>query len=457
LGGGAAPGVGDGRRRADASVARCAQAPAMSWGLPREAEVPAAESGPGPGDDLERLSNPCVTEAEAEDLETCCVCLDSLSCEAITPLLASEGPALQPACCRHFCHLRCAMRLRPQRCPVCRLPFQSLRRVTRAGLLRMTAAELQVSLRRLYGVANTTSALGLVVAAFPIPAATAARRFEQLGAYPLSEEGLAKVLRHLSKYSSSDAVPRPLSYYQGEDVDSYDRATVARRKIRRIALRLCGALGGACHGMAVGGVAGVICGGALRRPPRIDDVVEMSRLGRMGFRIRHTQEAPGARFHWVDLLDHLLDSLHRLAPWHIFGSAFLAAVLAIVVACLTVLLLKCFIATGRATALLGRMAHRALWVWMVASLGAGATDEEVGRWVWRYCVSVCTVVGALLGSAHAVAVVDSSGSRFAGAFWRAATGSFSSGVRAGCRLWVSRRRRLEAERFGDGSLSLMQD
>lgn len=392
-----------------------------------------------------KVQAPPLPVEVAGTLEACCICLDPLSSEPVTPLLASEGWALQPASCRHYCHLRCAMRLRPRRCPVCRVGFSQLRRVTREGLLTMTAAELRRALARLHGRATATVAIDLLSAVFPIPPAKAAEWFSSLSgvaayedSFVLQEEGLAKVLHHLC-FVSPGAPARSLAFYTGaEGRPGRGLGIAARRRLQRCALRLCGAAGGACHGLLVGVALGLLGGLLLRRPPRCWP---------------HEPPRPTGTarscLHGLDLVGPFLE---YLAPWHIFGSAFFAAVLAVVVGLLSVVMVKLLVAAGRKAAVLGRMAHRALWIWAVAFLGAGASEEEVGRLLWSCSACAGAAFGALCGLAHAAAVLDTPRSRLSGGFWRAALSSFWAGARVGCRLCTGRRRRAHSERLGDGSL-----
>eukprot|EP01051_Picozoa_sp_SAG22_P026983 SAG22_NODE_8806_length_628_cov_1.489603_1_plen_99_part_10 len=87
------------------------------------AEFAAAAEAPPPP--------PPPEAADGEDLEICCVCLDSLSSAPVVALLAAPPPnsiGLSPGrrSCNHFFHEGCAARLQPQRCPMCREPFGAL-------------------------------------------------------------------------------------------------------------------------------------------------------------------------------------------------------------------------------------------------------------------------------------------------------------------------------------------
>ena len=54
------------------------------------------------------------------ELETCCICLDSLGSSPVVALLGGQRR------CAHLFHAHCAERLSPQLCPLCREPFATL-------------------------------------------------------------------------------------------------------------------------------------------------------------------------------------------------------------------------------------------------------------------------------------------------------------------------------------------
>jgi len=408
--------------------------------------------------------SPCVAET-SDALETCSICLGPLPSEDVTPMLAYAGGQLQPASCRHYCHLRCALRLCPQRCPVCRITFVQLRRVTRAGMLGMTAAEVCAALSRLHGRVSVTAAANLLAAVFPITASTAFELVEKFvdtfpgrpdgfGGPAIQEEAMSHILHYLSLHSPG-AVVRPLSFYAGGCFvpgGLRGRALVLRR-LRRCLLRFCAGLGGACHGLCVGLGVGALAGLMMRRPPRLPEEVKFA--------------SPGPRMiQWSQILGHLADSL---APWHIFGSAVFAVALAIAVGCVSMLLARALIAATRALMILSRLVHQSLWIWAARSLAEDAHDDEIGLRLWYSCIVAGAVSSAFCGFVGAAASVDPAlhGAGASGdTFWPAAIHCFRAGTRSYWplptrlrrRRWRLRRRSGglldsgEADSFGDGSL-----
>jgi len=71
-----------------------------------------------------RVGSSMEDACSTDDLEECCVCLDSLSSAPVAALLKARGTSERA--CPHFVHSDCAERLWPLRCPLCRATFATL-------------------------------------------------------------------------------------------------------------------------------------------------------------------------------------------------------------------------------------------------------------------------------------------------------------------------------------------
>eukprot|EP00928_Gymnodinium_smaydae_P024920 TRINITY_DN20012_c0_g1_i1.p1 TRINITY_DN20012_c0_g1~~TRINITY_DN20012_c0_g1_i1.p1 ORF type:complete len:450 (-),score=37.46 TRINITY_DN20012_c0_g1_i1:260-1609(-) len=362
-----------------------------------------------------------VAEENSGLLETCCVCLEPLCTDAVTPLLAATGWAPEKVCCRHYCHFRCALRLQPQRCPVCRVAFDSLRRITREGFSSMTAAEVLAALESLHGAGRAaTAALELVAAVYPITKTEAAECFAlagiQVGKYndqfdlqfdsergdSLAAESLARVMHHLNCcYASKPCCPRPLAYYT-----RISRASQARR--RRLWRRFVAVnvgMGGAFCGLLVGAILGGILGFFFRNPAGCLDAKAAGRLGSNSVDVVGQFECTTS-MRWVHVANRFVDSL---SPSPVFTTAVFAVALAAAIGCGFILLVVLVAGTGRVAAFAIKPLHRLLWFWTAASLGVGITDAEVGRRLWLYITVTAAFLGALCGSSHAVFMLHRAG------------------------------------------------
>jgi hypothetical protein len=111
-------------------------------------------------------------DAEAEELEICCVCLDSLSSAPVVALMGME----EQRACAHFVHENCAERLSPQRCPMCREEFDKLSGpISGTNLGRIGAARVILGAQRLLGLpeqesdtVSTRAVIELLSATFPV-------------------------------------------------------------------------------------------------------------------------------------------------------------------------------------------------------------------------------------------------------------------------------------------------
>lgn len=224
--------------------------------------------------------------AGGEELEVCCVCLDSLSAAPVAALL--DGGAACRARCPHFLHAGCAERLWPTRCPLCRAPFAALsapisgRRLQGAG-----ASEVLAGLRRLAGRAPEAAApepvtvpahsvVQLLAAILPVTRdSLLALVFEQLAQRgggqeaELGEEDLARLLRQLGLQGAASATPvrggppSPAALPKG-----YSLSTRVSRRLKRLLLQLAGAAGASIHAACCGVLLGMLVG-SLAALPRI--------------------------------------------------------------------------------------------------------------------------------------------------------------------------------------------
>ncbi|CAE7570551.1 UPF1 [Symbiodinium sp. CCMP2456] len=216
-------------------------------------------------------------QSESEELEVCCICLDSLCTRPVVVMLKPGGQSL---CCPHYLHAECAERLRPRRCPICRSRFGSLSiPMAREMLQDMAPARIMTGLRFLAGSEQGETveseatvpvrvAIPLLSALLPLRQATLAAyveqevlRGDQTG---LGPDGLKKVLRRVGLGQGG----RPSGGAAGGlQAEGYSLALRLSRRLRRLALKFAGATGAALHLGAVGMLCGMLVGclGALPR------------------------------------------------------------------------------------------------------------------------------------------------------------------------------------------------
>eukprot|EP00927_Polykrikos_kofoidii_P074224 TRINITY_DN70201_c0_g1_i1.p1 TRINITY_DN70201_c0_g1~~TRINITY_DN70201_c0_g1_i1.p1 ORF type:complete len:330 (+),score=36.51 TRINITY_DN70201_c0_g1_i1:73-1062(+) len=221
------------------------------------------------------------------DLETCCVCLDSLSSAPVSVLLRSTLGGSERSC-PHYVHLRCADILYPRRCPLCRVPFACLSEaVDVRRLAQVGAAELVHCLRRLSGwpranssqtqslvsvqgtsaTAPTRAVVELLVATLPVPEVKVVEAIQLCGSEApigeIHEEGLTRILeffnvRHTGSPGNIASLP-PL-------ISQYPWATWLSRRLNWAILKMTGALGSSIFFSGCGMAVGVACGGVVAVP-----------------------------------------------------------------------------------------------------------------------------------------------------------------------------------------------
>lgn len=237
---------------------------------------------------------------EREELEACCVCLDSLCSAPVTTFLAPSEcgrlpePECARRCCTHYLHADCAKKLRPPQCPLCRSRCAALSSpVDRASFSAIGAAGIIASLAQLedshsrseVGVRSVLELLSATLEA-PENMLQVVLHQEARGAgigdgLVIDAQGLTRALTSLGVLSSATQGPLPLP---GGDVEllkvsgEQDVAvphgicssttallTRVRRRLRWLALKASLATGasflfggcGTCVGIFVGGLGAV--------------------------------------------------------------------------------------------------------------------------------------------------------------------------------------------------------
>eukprot|EP00929_Paragymnodinium_shiwhaense_P048210 TRINITY_DN24407_c0_g1_i1.p1 TRINITY_DN24407_c0_g1~~TRINITY_DN24407_c0_g1_i1.p1 ORF type:complete len:351 (+),score=50.45 TRINITY_DN24407_c0_g1_i1:72-1124(+) len=221
----------------------------------------------------------------AGELESCCVCLDSLSASPVTILCNSVARRV----CSHYVHMHCARLLRPSRCPLCRENFTHMSEPIDAGVFHdFSAYEVASSLAK--AEASSASAAGASSAGAPTPATSATTQsvFELLLAtLPIPERSLASNFALLglevgtAQMSSTDI--QHLLSILGVTGDktlplgavgavgrgrqcSYSFKTRIVRRIRWALLKLTAAAGTSIYCSGCGMAVGIVIGGVVAIP-----------------------------------------------------------------------------------------------------------------------------------------------------------------------------------------------
>jgi len=208
---------------------------------------------------------------EDEDLEECCVCLDSLSSAPVCALLKSRSGTRRS--CRHFIHADCAKRIDPARCPLCRTPFFSLSLAMDRESLRLHGSKGIVTVCKNLDAeyvrhVRCSTLVQLLAAIFPIRQSVL-ETFVLASAGGSSKVGSAEVARVLRRCGWADKLlgeGRVNKDLVADSAYGYGFHILARRSIRSAALRLAGALGTSIFC----GILGTSCGifaGALASVP----------------------------------------------------------------------------------------------------------------------------------------------------------------------------------------------
>eukprot|EP00933_Yihiella_yeosuensis_P016657 TRINITY_DN14137_c1_g2_i2.p1 TRINITY_DN14137_c1_g2~~TRINITY_DN14137_c1_g2_i2.p1 ORF type:complete len:382 (-),score=48.80 TRINITY_DN14137_c1_g2_i2:100-1164(-) len=225
---------------------------------------------------------------DSDELETCCVCLDSLSSAPVSMLLEDSPNAHlgQPVVrtCSHYIHTECAEKLRPSKCPLCRASFSLLSEpVDRQRLSQLKPEDLLIGLGKLspsaYSPSSPSSAppyeeltvptrsvLELLAATLPVPEDALQHDLEaaQAEAVPgqISVLGLTRALRRLGIECTS-----PQRHGQfSRPVIRYSWTRRVGRRLQWLALKAAGAAGAGFLWGAAGIFSGVLVGGLCAVP-----------------------------------------------------------------------------------------------------------------------------------------------------------------------------------------------
>eukprot|EP01062_Namystynia_karyoxenos_P063068 TRINITY_DN55891_c0_g1_i1.p2 TRINITY_DN55891_c0_g1~~TRINITY_DN55891_c0_g1_i1.p2 ORF type:complete len:353 (+),score=72.26 TRINITY_DN55891_c0_g1_i1:72-1130(+) len=208
-----------------------------------------------------------------EETEECPICLDSLAADdaaAFIQLTRKERS------CAHHCHLSCAQRLQPEKCPLCRQSFARLMPLRRAVFDATDAGRMYSALSRLFGAPPAgplcSDVERVLVAVYPLSRERLHQRIARdLGGSPragqvsLDRAAFASALAIArAACQRREVEPPPASGGTFAVQDPAEREVAlslfvrARLRLRSYALRLIGALGGCIHGFCIGTVGGAV-------------------------------------------------------------------------------------------------------------------------------------------------------------------------------------------------------
>mmetsp|Transcript_101936 Transcript_101936/g.287699 ORF Transcript_101936/g.287699 Transcript_101936/m.287699 type:complete len:321 (-) Transcript_101936:187-1149(-) len=220
-----------------------------------------------------------AVEPDDESLETCCVCLDSLSSAPVVVLLNHCDAKLARRACPHYLHSSCSELLYPQRCPLCRAAFVSLSEPIDVCRLRRTSPELIVStLQRVTGALPlrpptipTRTVVELLAAVQPMPeSALRAAALDGLGVdtldVALREEDVSRLLEDVGIRPSRGVTSADGA--MGSLKPGYSLATRLFRRLNWAMLKMSGALGASLFCGGCGMCAGVVAGGLVAVPQK---------------------------------------------------------------------------------------------------------------------------------------------------------------------------------------------
>lgn len=220
---------------------------------------------------------------ESEELEVCCICLDSLCAQPVAALLSLESDTTSS--CLHYMHAACAERLRPRRCPICRSAFDALSTpISKETLQEMNPSDIVAGLCVLsghHGRAGTVPprvAVPLLAALLPLRQTTVQKWVEKelVNSEVLNTKAVEQLLRRAG-------LGRGNARSEGTSASTtYTAQLRIFRRSRWLALKLMGATGAALHLGCCGMAAGVLlgCFGALpnlrlRFVRRTDDLADL--------------------------------------------------------------------------------------------------------------------------------------------------------------------------------------
>ena len=212
--------------------------------------------------------------------ECCCVCLDSLSSAPVVCLLKSSHSKVR--ICRHFIHSRCAKRLRPRKCPLCRQNFGTLSaEMSKDDFSKYSMQEIMRGLcemddEKQVKSVRTDTLLELLAAVCPVNKVDLERASEKRER--LTEDQVLNLLKMCDIIPRCDEKKNRSVLVTIRRFKSYDTKTILRRFFRSALLRLAGAVGTSICSSLFGGAAGVSLGALVSIPP--ESVLEIDISGR---------------------------------------------------------------------------------------------------------------------------------------------------------------------------------
>ena len=222
-----------------------------------------------------------------DDLEVCCVCLDSLSSAPVVALLRAGTPRGRRSCA-HFFHDACAARLQPQRCPMCREDFGALSQsfggpaLAAAGATRVIAGTRQLLGAGVGESVPSRAVVELLAATFPVKQTAlevavselavatdlsprwADQSIQRTGGEEISGMGLVRVLGRCGVPLCLEGVAPVLA--QEEPLARYSLWTVLARRARWMVMKGAGALGTAVFAGGCGAAIGISLGSLAAIP-----------------------------------------------------------------------------------------------------------------------------------------------------------------------------------------------
>ena len=192
---------------------------------------------------------------EPDNLETCCICLDSLCVSPVVALMADRRDGGCRASCSHFYHSACAARLEPRLCPMCRTPFGEPSvpfggdDLVAAGATRVIAAA-----RRLQGdepddeaspSVKTRTVVELLAASFPIQQAALEAAVADLAVGANTTDGVVASPRSGTKRIGAPGLVQVLARCSSVGLLLHSAPAAAAESQSRV-IRSAGRAGGEC-------------------------------------------------------------------------------------------------------------------------------------------------------------------------------------------------------------------
>eukprot|EP00927_Polykrikos_kofoidii_P013526 TRINITY_DN15893_c0_g1_i10.p1 TRINITY_DN15893_c0_g1~~TRINITY_DN15893_c0_g1_i10.p1 ORF type:complete len:408 (-),score=31.16 TRINITY_DN15893_c0_g1_i10:89-1312(-) len=206
----------------------------LTWTIPHRGHLLRDASVPAPVCSVPRLLGGSVCD-DVTVLESCAICLDSLSSAPVTVLLNVERDGQESlGCpnvsrvCPHYFHNHCAQLMDSSRCPLCRCTFTTLSAPIDKKQLRVDKSAQVIAVLQLFvgtrpGDSPSTvplrTVVELLVGIFPVPEKVIRDAVQDACNFAgeIDERGLAELLRTLNgncplSYSLSTRVQRYLKW-----------------------------------------------------------------------------------------------------------------------------------------------------------------------------------------------------------------------------------------------------